>query len=181
MRLMKYIAACTLCAGMALQTARAMPTEVKISAGPQTVAANMDDYRMGYGGVATIAVERQTGFITDSRVGVRGSFLDYRNQRGTPLPDFQEYGIGLEALAGPAGGIFEPKVGAHLGYVRLDGFSNPDREHLLDLGADLMASLRILPALDLQALVTPYWLINTTDTDYHTRGALNLQLSLPGA
>lgn len=181
MRFMKYVAACAMCAGLGVQTARAALTEVKISAGPQTVAANMDDYRMGYGGQASVAVERQMGFITDSRVGIRGGFLDYRNERGTARPDFQEYGIGLEALAGPAGGIFEPKVGGHVGYVRLDGFSDPDREHLLDLGADVMASLQLLPNLDLQALVTPYWLINTTDTDYHTRGALNLQLSLPGA
>jgi hypothetical protein len=155
--------------------------EWKLGLGAQTSAANLDAYHMGYGAHGAVAYERSVG-MTDSRLGLRGNILNYELDReGTLLPsDFQEYGIGMEALIGPAGRTFEPKVGGHVGYVRQagDGLSEND---LLDVGADVMASLQVTPNLGIQAVVTPLWLIDDEDADYQTRGSVNLQLTLPGA
>jgi hypothetical protein len=153
----------------------------KLGVGASSSAANLDAYHMGIGAGGTVAYEIPYG-MSDSRFGVRGNFLNYELDReGTLLPaDFQEYGVGVEALIGPSSRVFEPKVGGHVGYVRQagDGIQSND---LLDVGADVMASLQLTPILGLQAVVTPLWLIDQDDSDYQTRGSVNLQLTLPGA
>lgn len=177
MRYRKLLAAGVLFAG--LGGANAQFSEWKLGVGAQTNAANIEDYHMGVGGTGVVAMERQMG-AGDSRLGIRGNFLNYEPQDDGS--NFQEYGAALEALVGPAGTYFEPKVGGHVGYVRQDGVPQGDGERdMLDVGADVMANVRITPTLDLQALVTPLWLIDEDDTDYQTRGALSLQFSIPGA
>jgi hypothetical protein len=155
--------------------------EWKLGVGAQTSAANLDAYHMGIGAGGAVAYEMSAG-MADSRVGIRGSYLDYEKDQGSALlpSDFQEYAVGLEALVGPASRRFEPKVGGHIGYVRQAGDGLQEND-LLDVGADVMASLQMTPNLGLQAVVTPLWLIDDEDTDYQTRGAVNLQFTLPGA
>lgn len=177
MRYLKLLAAGVLFAG--LGGANAQFSEWKLGVGAQTSAANLNDYHMGVGGGGAIAMERQMG-AADSRVGIRGNVLNYEPQDAGS--NFQEYGAALEALFGPVGQFFEPKLGGHIGYVRQDGLGPTDSERdMLDVGADVMATYKITPRVDLQALVTPLWLIEADDTDYQTRGSLNLQFSLPGA
>lgn len=180
MRTRGLFAAGALCAGLACQGAFAQMGEWKLGAGGATAAANLGQYNMGVGASVSIASERQAGAL-DSRVGIRGHYLNYLNEnddlgRGE---DFQQYNIGLETLIGPAMGIFEPKVGGHVGYVRLDN-ELPGQDDNLDLGADVMASFNILPNLEIQALVSPTWLMNEDDMDYQTRGSLGVEFALPG-
>jgi hypothetical protein len=183
MRYFKIIAAGVLLAGFVAANAQMGTTrpEWTISAGGATSAGNMAEYRMGLGASAAIAAERQFGAMTDTRFGLRGNFLNYRAEPDFAGSDFQQYGIGLEALTGPAGAAFAPKVGGHVGYVRLDGGGLTGNENNLDVGADVMATFKLTPTLDLQALVSPTWLIGEDDTDYITTGSVSIQLSLPGA
>jgi hypothetical protein len=178
------IAAGTLLAGFVAANAQmgASSPEWTISAGGATSAGNLADFHMGYGASAAIAAERQYGAMTDTRFGLRGNFLNYNSEADFPGEDnFQQYGIGLEALTGPVGRAFEPKVGGHVGYVRIDGDQLTGNENNLDLGADVMATFNLSPTLDVQALVSPTWLIGDDDTDYITTGSVSVQLSLPGA
>lgn len=154
--------------------------EMKFGIGAQTSAANKEDYHMGVGADGSIAMERAMG-AADSRFGVRGSYLNYERDNDASLaPDnYQEYSAGVEALVGPTGGFFEPKVGGHVGWVRQN--AGDAENDLLDVGADVMASFGLSPGIGLQAVVTPLWLIDDEDTDYQTRGSVNIQFSLPGA
>jgi hypothetical protein len=184
MRYFKMIAAGTLLAGVVAANAQmgATSPEWTISAGGATAAGNMADYHMGYGASAAVAAERQFGDMADTRFGLRGNFLNYNSEADFPGEDnFQQYSIGLEALTGPAGAAFEPKVGGHVGYVRLDGEGLTGNENNLDVGADVMATFKLTPTVDLQALVSPTWLVGDDDTDYITTGSVSVQLSLPGA
>lgn len=179
MRYLKLIAAGVLYAGLSGVGAQSL-SEWKLGVGAQTSASNRADYHMGYGANAAVAMERQAG-AADSRVGIRGSFLNYNGEDdAAAAADFQEYGIGLEALVGPAGRIFEPKVGGHIGYARQDA-PGPDGDNILDVGGDVLATYKVTPTVDLQALVTPLWLYDTDseDWDYQTRGGISIQLSLP--
>lgn len=153
--------------------------EWKLGVGGITSASQRDAYHMGYGMDAVAAYERAYG-QTDSRIGVRGSYLNYELDEGALLPDnFQEYSAALEALVGPALGAFEPKIGGHVGYVRQDGAG--DDNDLLDVGGDVMASVEATKGVEFNAVVTPLWLIDDDDTDYQTRGAINVQFAIPGA
>lgn len=179
MRYPKLIAAGVLLAGMVGAGAQSMG-EWKLGVGAQTSAANRDDYHIGAGAKAAVAMERQMG-ATDSRIGIRGDYLNYQAQNeATISSDINEYGIGLEALVGPAGRFFQPKVGGHVGYARQDA-PGPDGDNLVDVGGDVMATYKLNPSIDLQATVTPLWLFDTDseDWDYQTRGGVSIQLSLP--
>lgn len=180
MRYLRNLAAGILCTGLAGAGAQTA-SEWKLGVGAQTSAANIDDYHMGVGGSGAIAMERQFGMATDSRVGIRGNWLNFQPEDDVAANSFQQYGATLEALVGPANRFFEPKVGGHIGYLRVDADDFRDSD-LLDVGADVMATYKVTPRVDLQALLTPTWLIEDDDTDYQTRGSLNIQISLaPGA
>jgi hypothetical protein len=163
-------------AGLAL--ANAQMSEWKLGVGGATNAANLGNYHMGHGATISVASERQFGLV-DSRAGIRGNFNNFQAEGGATSPDFQQYGLGLETLVGPVAGFFQPKVGGHIGYVRLDN-EVPGEDDNLDLGADAMLTLDITPNFDITALVSPTWLMNPDDIDYQTRGAVSVELALPG-
>lgn len=152
--------------------------DVKLGVGGLTSATGMESYRMGVGGSVAAAVENQMG-ATESRLGIRGNYLNFQTQDDATIgaADFQQFGVGLEALAGPAGRFFEPKIGGHVGWTRLESDAGSEN-NLFDVGGDVMATYRITPRVDLQALVSPTWLIDDGEADYETRGALNVQIGL---
>lgn len=173
MRYLNLMAMGILAGGLA-----AADADVKIGVGGLTSATGSDSYHMGVGGQATAALENEMG-PTESRLGVRGNYLNFATQDDATIgsADFQQYGLGLEALVGPAGRFFEPKIGGHAGWTRFDS-DNGTENNLFDVGADVMATYKITPRVDLQALVTPTWLIDENEADYETRGAVNVQISL---
>lgn len=177
MRYSSLAAAMVMIAGLAI--ANAQMGEWKLGVGGATNAANLGGYHMGYGATVAVASERQFGLV-DSRSGIRGNFSNFQSEDDYDAPDFQQYGIGLETLVGPVAGFFQPKVGGHVGYVRLDN-DVPGEDDNLDLGADGMLTLEITPNLDISALVSPTWLMNADDIDYQTRGSVSVELALPGA
>ena len=172
MRYLKMMALGLLAGGMGAANA-----DVKIGVGGLTSATGMESYHMGVGGSAAAAVEKNMG-ATESRLGVRGNYLNFEPQDDATLgaADFQQMGVGLEALIGPAGQFFEPKIGGHVGWSRLEGGAGDN--DLLDVGGDVMATYKITPRVDLQALVTPTWLIDDGEADYETRGSVNVQIGL---
>lgn len=179
MRYLGLIAAAVLWAGFSGANAQAI-SQWKLGVGAQTSAANMADYHMGYGGGGAIAVETNVGDMTESRVGLRGNYLNYEPESDANRGSFQEFGGALEALVGPTGRTFEPKVGGHVGYQRVDDIGFRERD-ALDVGADFMANIAVSPQVDIQAVVTPLWLIDSDDTDYQTRGSIGVQFGLgPG-
>lgn len=163
---------------LVIGVAGANAADWKLGVGGLTSATGLESYHMGVGGSAAAAVENNMG-PTDSRIGIRGNYLNFEHQddaiAGTP--DYQQMGVGLEALIGPTGRFFEPKIGGHVGWSRLDTDAGGEND-VLDVGGDVMATYKVTPRVDLQALVTPTWLIDDEDTDYETRGSVNVQIAL---
>ena len=173
MRYLNWMALGILAGGLA-----ATQADVKIGVGGLTSATGMESYHMGVGGSAAAALENNMG-ATDSRLGVRGNYLNFEPQDDA-IPgtsNFQQMGVGLEALIGPSGQWFEPKIGGHVGWSRLEADGAGDND-VLDVGGDVMATYKITPRIDLQALVTPTWLIDDGESDYETRGSVNVQIGL---
>jgi hypothetical protein len=164
-------------AGLAISNAQM--GEWKLGVGGATNASNQGQYHMGYGATIAVASERQFGLV-DARTGIRGNFDNFQAEDDFGGPDFQQYGLGLETMLGPVAGFFQPKVGGHIGYVRLDN-EVPGEDDNLDLGADGMITVEVTPNVDLNALVSPTWLMNPDDIDYQTRGSVSVEIALPGA
>src|SRR5687768_11939649 len=102
MRYLNLIALGVLAGGLSAANA-----DVKLGVGGLTSATGMESYHMGVGGSAAAAMENNMG-ATESRLGVRGNYLNFEPQDdaipGTPA--FQQMGVGVEALIGPAGQFF---------------------------------------------------------------------------
>lgn len=180
MRYLILIAGAMLCAGAGISQAQAF-NQWKIGAGGLTSATGMESYHMGVGGSGALSLERAMG-AAESRIGIRGNYLNYEPQDDALVgsADFQEYGVGLEALFGPVGAFFEPKAGGHVGYQRIDG--GAAENDVLDVGADVLATFKLTPRVDFQAQVSPVWLIDEGEADYQTRGSVGVQIGLnPGA
>lgn len=175
MRYAGLIAAALMGAGLA----GAQVHEWQIGINGVTSASNQADYHMGYGGGGEIGVESRVGDMTETSVGIRGNWLNYEAEADAPRADYQEWGTALQAMAGPTSRYFEPKVGGHIGYQRVDAVFN-DRD-ALDVGFDVVADIALAPRVDLKAAVIPLWLIDEDDTDYQTRGSLGVTFGLgPG-
>lgn len=166
MQYLGFIAAGVLALGLAAQGSAA---ELKVGAGATTGALDNEDYHLGYGAIGNLAVEQPLGMMTETQLAIRGNYLNYQPEDNTPGEALDQAGVNLAALVGPSGMVLEPKVGGHVGYDRFEG------DNFLDLGADVLAAFKITPMVELQATVTPTWLMNQDDTDYLTKVALGVQ------
>jgi hypothetical protein len=168
MRYASILAVGAMAVGLSAYSARAQAPELKVGVGASSGALNDDDYHMGIGGHGSVSFEQPMG-RTASEVALRANYLNYQTQTETLGSDRDEVGVNLAAMVGPNLYAFEPKVGGHVGYERFSG------DNFLDLGADVIASVELTPMVDLQAGVTPTWLINQDGNDYLTRLSLGVQ------
>jgi len=133
-------------------------------------------YRPGMGLNGFVDADRAMG-ATAGGLGLRADYEHYRLEGDQATgSDLNEGGVALTGMVGPNLLRFQPKVGGHVGYSRLEN------NNYLDLGPDLSADLKFTPSVGLHALVTPSWFINQDRTDYFgTKLGLGVIWSIPGA
>lgn len=165
MRYLKMMAIAGLAAGLGL-TVQAGPT---FGVGGASGALYNDDYHMGYGVSGSIGQETMNGA---SELAINGNWLNYQSMEGPgdqDHSDLNEGGVGVTGFFGPAGMLFQPKIGAHVGYTRFED------TNFLDVGPDVTATYKVTPQVGIQAGVTPTWLINEDGNDYRTRASLGVK------
>jgi hypothetical protein len=172
MRMMRLAAIGVLALGASSYAAL---TNMKTGISAQTSLLDNDSYRPAMGVNGFIGTERGTTYGA-AGMGLRANFDNYRIEGDEVGKDIQEGGVALTAMGGPNVAHFQPRVGGHVGYARME------EGNYLDLGPDVSASVLVTPTVGLQALVTPTWFINQDKTDYlGTKMGLGVTWSLPGA
>jgi len=154
-----------------------------IRAGVAAQGSELSDrsaYRPGVGINGFTSVERTTpngGGV--GGLGLRANYTNYQIEGDEFGKDLNEGGIALLGLIGPNSTYFQPRVGGHIGYTRLES------ANFMDLGADLMAAYKFTPQFGIQAMVTPTWYLKANDltkqSDYLTKVGLGVVWSTPGA
>lgn len=137
-----------------------------------------DAYRPGIGVNGSVASEMPfLGAAGAGGLGLRANYEHYRVE-GDELTgdDLNEGGVALTGLLGPNLAGFQPRIGGHVGYARLED------NNFLDLGPDVTADFKFTPQVGIQAMVTPTWFINQDNSDYYgTKLGLGVTWSVPGA
>jgi len=178
MRIVKFAALGILALGMA---ARADLGTIKAGVAAQgSELSDRSAYRPGVGINGFTAVERTTpngGGV--GGLGLRANYTNYQIEGDEVGKDLNEGGIALLGLIGPNSTYFQPRVGGHIGYTRLES------ANFMDLGADLMAAYKFTPQFGIQAMVTPTWYLKANDltkqSDYLPKIGLGVVWSTPGA
>jgi hypothetical protein len=172
MRYLKLMALGVLAMGFSARAA--LKTEVAYQGSHLDYLSN-DRYGMGInGGVA--AEHPMMGANSVGGLGLRANFDNYRVQGGGVNNDIQEGGVALTGALGPNTLTFQPRIGGHVGYARMED------ANFFDLGPDVSAALKVTPRLGIQAMVTPTWFMNQNRTDYQgTKLGLGVVWSTPGA
>jgi len=151
---------------------------VKAGVAYQGASTNNANYRPGIGLNGTVGSDASImGAIASAGLGLRANYEHYRVENNVALGrDQDEGGIALTGMVGPNIGLFQPKVGGHVGYARLED------NNYLDMGPDVTADLKITPTVGVNALVTPTWFFAEDNTNYFgTKVGLGVVLTLPGA
>ena len=150
-------------------------TNMKTGISAQTSVLDDAGYRPAVGVNGFVGTEHATGYGAGG-MGVRANFDNYRLEGGTSSQDIQEGGVSLTASGGPSLSRFQPRLGGHVGYARLE------QSNYLDLGPDVTAALMMNKHIGLNALVTPTWFINGDKTDFlGTKMGLGVTWNIPGA
>ncbi len=178
MRYLKYAALGVLAAGLA---ANASTGTIRNGVSAQT--ANMADrsvYRQGVGINGFTSVEKTTpSGIGVGGLGLRADYTHYEIEADEIGKNLNEGGVAVLGLVGPNTAFFQPRVGGHVGYERLS------KANFMDLGADVIAALKLSPTLGVNAMVTPTWYLKPGDisskSDYLTKVSLGLVWTTPGA
>jgi hypothetical protein len=176
MRYLKFAAMGVLALGLSSYAATAT---VKAGVAYQGAIPDNSDLRPGIGVNGSLGSElSMMGAAAAAGLGVRANYEHYRMEgvEGLDKANLNESGIALTGMLGPNSVYFQPRVGGHVGYARLDD------ANFLEYGPDLTAAYKVSPTLGVQALVTPTWLTNEDRTDYHgTKIGLGVTWSPPGA
>lgn len=174
MRHLKLAAIGVVALGMASHAA--LP---QLSTGIAAQASQLEnhDYRPGVGLNAFVGVDQpMLNSTAAGGMGVRANYENYQLEGDEAAgTDLNEGGVALTGMIGPNLAFLQPRIGAHVGYARLE------EENFLDLGADLMATYKFNPQLGMHALVTPTWFLNDDQTDYYgTKVGLGITWTTPG-
>jgi hypothetical protein len=153
--------------------------QMRAGVGYQGATLDSPDYRPGIGLNGHVASEAPfLGAAASAGLGLRADYQHYRLEGNDQIDEanLNQGGIHLTGMIGPNALFFQPRVGGHLGYTRLE-----DR-NFAEFGPDVSASFKFTPQLGIHALVTPTWLANEDDTDFHgTKMGLGVTWSTPGA
>jgi hypothetical protein len=175
MRYMKLAAAGVLALGTAAFSAT---SSMRAGVAYQGAVLDNENFRPGMGVNGSIGSEMlSSGAGAAGGLGLRANYEHYRMEgiKGLDKANLNEGGIALTGMVGPNLMAFQPRVGGHVGYARLD-----DR-NFLELGPDVTAAFKVSPTVGLQALVTPTWMMNQDNTDFHgTKVGLGVTWSAPG-
>ncbi|MDB5105217.1 MAG: hypothetical protein JWP91_2906 [Fibrobacteres bacterium] len=175
MRYLKYAAMGVLALGMSSYAAtRTMNAGVAY----QSAVLDNGDYRPGMGVNGSLGSEMtMLGAAGSGGLGLRGNYEHYRREGvdGLDQANLNEGGIALTGMVGPNTVFLQPRVGGHVGYTRLED------NNFLEVGPDVTAAYKFTPTLGIQAMVTPTWLINQDNTNFHgTKMGLGITWSAPG-
>jgi hypothetical protein len=125
------------------------------------------------------AIGQETPFAESKGAGgfgVRANYSHYNIEGDDVGSDKDEGGVALTGLVGPQLAWFQPRVGGHAGYARLND------NNFFDFGPDVTADFNFSPKLGVQAMATPYWYTNQNRTDYEgTKLGLGVVWRVPGA
>lgn len=147
-----------------MAAANAATPAIKAGVAYQGAVIDNADYRPGMGLNGSVASEKPIlGANGVGGLGLRANYEHYRHEgvSGMNEANLNEGGIALTGMVGPNTIAFQPKVGGHVGYARLD-----DR-NFVEVGPDLAAAYKVSPTVGIQALVTPTWMMNQDNTDFH--------------
>lgn len=177
MRYLKLAVAGLLAMGASVSV-HAQEAAVKAGVAYQGAMLDNPDFRPGIGVNGSIGAERSMmGAAGVGGLGLRANYQHYR-QEGFDAIDqanLNEAGVALTGMIGPNMAKFQPRVGGHVGYARLDD------NNYLELGPDLSAAYNVTPNVGIQAMVTPTWLANEDDTEFHgTKMGLGVTFTAPG-
>ncbi|HKP95181.1 MAG TPA: hypothetical protein VJ385_05425 [Fibrobacteria bacterium] len=177
MRYSKLAAMGAMALGLSSYAVMGMP-QIKTGVAYQGSELDNDAYRPGVGINGFVGSEKPFADAAGAGgFGVRANYSHY-NIEGDELigKDLDEGGIALVGTVGPNVAKFQPRVGGHVGYTRVED------NNYLDLGPDLTADFKVTPQLGVQALVTPSWFINENRSDYYgTKLGLGVTWNVPGA
>lgn len=177
MRYLKLAVAGLLAMG-ATVTLPAAEAAVKAGVAYQGALPDNSDLRPGIGLNGSVGAERSMmGATGVGGLGLRANYQHYRAE-GFDVIDqanVNEAGLALTGMIGPNLAKFQPRVGGHVGYARVDD------DNFVEMGPDLSAAYNVTPSLGIQAMVTPTWMANDNDTEFHgTKMALGVIWSAPG-
>lgn len=152
--------------------------QVKAGVAYQGASTNSSNYRPGIGVNGFVGTDGTIlGAGGTAGMGVRANYEHYRVDGDIPsASDQDEGGIALTGMVGPNTSFFQPKLGGHVGYARLE------ENNYLDLGPDATADLKLTPQLGVHALITPSWFVTESHSNYFgTKLGLGVIWSIPGA
>ena len=147
-----------------MAAANAATPTVKAGVAYQGAVIDNADYGPGMGLNGSVGSEKPImGASGIGGLGVRANYEHYQHEgvSGLDQANLNEGGIALTGMVGPNTIAFQPKVGGHLGYARLD-----DR-NFVEVGPDISAAYKVSPTVGIQALVTPTWLMTQDNSDFH--------------
>jgi hypothetical protein len=163
---------------LALSSYAAYPMgQVKAAVNYQGTKLDDNAYRPGVG--VNGAVGQESNFAEARGAGgfgVRANYSHYNIEGDEIGSDLNEGGVALTGLIGPNLRWFQPRLGGHAGYARVED------NNYFDFGPDITADFKFAPEVGIQAMATPYWFSNQNRTDYEgTKLGLGVVWSLPGA
>jgi hypothetical protein len=151
---------------------------VKAGIAYQSAMLDNPDFRPGMGVNGSIGTERSLmGANGVGGLGLRANYEHYRQEgfESVDQANLNEAGVAVTGMLGPNLAKFQPRVGGHVGYARLDD------ENFVEMGPDISAAINVTPTIGIQAMVTPTWLANEDDTEFHgTKMGLGVVWSAPG-
>jgi hypothetical protein len=177
MRYLKLAVAGLLAMGASVSVPAATAA-VKAGVAYQGAMLDNPDFRPGIGLNGSVGAERSLmGASGVGGLGLRANYEHYR-QEGFDAVDqanLNEAGVAVTGMLGPNLARFQPRVGGHLGYARLDD------NNFVEIGPDISAAYNVSPSVGIQAMVTPTWLANEDETEFHgTKVGLGVVWSAPG-
>lgn len=177
MRYLKLAVAGLLAVGASV-TIPAATAAVKAGVAYQGAMLDDTDFRPGIGLNGSVGAERPMMNANGvGGLGLRANYQHYRQEGFDSMDEanLNEAGVALTGMIGPNLARFQPRVGGHVGYARLED------ENFLEMGPDISAAYNVTPNVGIQALVTPTWLANEDDTEFHgTKVGLGVIWSAPG-
>ena len=129
-----------------------------------------DSYRLGWGVNGLLGYDQTfSDAMGVSTVGIRGNYVNYQIEGDEIGSDLNEGAVNLEAVMGPNSAYFQPKLGGHAGYARLES------DDFFDVGVDVMATYKFNPSVGINAQVIPSWYLNQDQSEYLTKMAVGVE------